>query len=98
MISVLRLTSSLRKLQPTVRGRNNLDRSMISVICTRLAENGWITRRRTAADARAYTMAVTAKVGTVLASAGVVAGPSMAQRQQFNTAYCGDRSMPTGSP
>ena len=55
----------------------DLDRSMISVICTRLAENGWITRRRTAADARAYTMAATAKGRAVLTSAGVVAGRSM---------------------
>ena len=55
----------------------DLDRSLISVICTRLAENGWVTRRRTAADARAYTMAVTAKGRAVLASAGVVANRSM---------------------
>ena len=50
----------------------DVDRSIISVICKGLAENGWITRRRTAADARAYTMAVTAKGRAVLASARIV--------------------------
>ena len=55
----------------------DLDRSLASVICKGLAENGWIARRRTPADARAYTIAVTAKGRAVLASAGVAVDPAM---------------------
>ena len=51
----------------------DLDRSTISVICKALAQNGWITRRRTSSDTRAYTIAATAKGRAALASAGVVA-------------------------
>ena len=54
----------------------DVDRSMISVICTRLAKNGWISRGRTPEDARAYTMAATSKGRAVLASAGVVTAHS----------------------
>ena len=54
----------------------DLDRSTISVICKALAENGWIKRRRAAADTRSYTIAATAKGRAVLASAGVAADPA----------------------
>ena len=65
----------------------DLDRSTISVICKALADNGWVKRRRTAEDARAYNMAVTSKGRAVLASAGVVADPCGAQRHQPHTGH-----------
>ena len=45
-----------------------VDCSMISLICKRLANNGWITRRRAPADARAYILTVTLQGHAVLAS------------------------------
>ena len=68
----------------------DVDRSMISIICTRLAENGWITRRRSPEDTRAYIMAVTSKGRAVLASAGVTADRAVAHNGSQPTAWCTD--------
>ena len=59
-----------------------VDCSMISLICKRLANNGWITRRRAPADARSYILTVTSQGNAVLASCRAAADLAVVANSQ----------------